>query len=367
MFIIVFMKILIAASDSNTVSSLFLEEILHTLTDAGIDTALSAPDGGFTEVSYYPSPVPRSPLFNFHADNRTCEEYLYSRGCLSEKYIQKDIEAMQDTINAFHPELIIAINRPAALLSAQLNELPCWVIVHPAMYRDFYFPAHCLHGFNAVCSRCRLEQQLKLSSFYRTARRRIGFGPLSFSPFLTEENVTRLGLMCEASHPSAAHDALVIVPGQLHLSEDRFSHMVEEAFNGASYPVHVCNADESGIVGNIHYHTGFDPKLLTKASALIHDGSSYMTSLAFAHNLPQIILSDHTCFRSFNAIAVQRTRTGVFLYEEDLSIASLYEAYRTILSDDIYTTSTDAMRREAERRGSIKEIVDLLYIDLINQ
>lgn len=143
--------------------------------------------------------------------------------------------------------------------------------------------------------------------------------------------------------------------------------MVEEAFNGASYPVHVCNADESGIVGNIHYHTGFDPKLLTKASALIHDGSSYMTSLAFAHNLPQIILSDHTCFRSFNAIAVQRTRTGVFLYEEDLSIASLYEAYRTILSDDIYTTSTDAMRREAERRGSIKEIVDLLYIDLINQ
>ena len=42
----------------------------------------------FQHVSLYPSPKPRKPLFNYGADNRAHEEWLYSNGFLSKQYVQ---------------------------------------------------------------------------------------------------------------------------------------------------------------------------------------------------------------------------------------------------------------------------------------
>jgi hypothetical protein len=361
------MKILVAVSDLSSTSNDFAEELLHTFNSAGFDTALSSCKAPEARAAYYPCPRPSAPLFNFHADNRTIEEYMYSAGLLSEKYTKDDLASLQEAINAFSPELIIALNRPAALCAAELNSLPCWVIVHPAMYRGFWFPSHCLKGFNAVCSSYKLEQQLSLSSFYAKADRRIGFGPLSFSPFMSSDSVSRLGFMCEASHPSPAQDTIVFMPGEISRSDHYLKKLILSAFQGSSAKVIVTDWKEDDIYDNIRFRKGFRPSDLDHASVLIHDGSSYMVSLAIAHNIPQIIISDHTCFRSFNAVSLQRTKAGIFLYEEDLTMASLYEAYRTILSDDAYRTGTEALRKESERRGSIKELVDLTYIDLISR
>jgi hypothetical protein len=361
------MKILIAAAITDEPARRsFIAQMISICAKAGITCALSCPDHGEDHAVWYPSPSPRVPYFNFHADSRSYEEYMYTHGWLGRKYTLTDVASLEEAIKDFKPELILSLDRPGALLTAQLHNLPCWVFVHPSIYRGLYFPPHCLYGFNAVCSSLKLEQQLSLPSLYSTAHRRIGFGSEVFAPFLYEENVSRIGFMCSLPHKPSSNERLIICPGTINLSPARLHKIIEAAFLGASYRVDIYGTEENEVNNNLHYHIGFDLNELARASAVIHDGSSPLCSASFAYGLPQIIIADHTCFRSFNALALQRVKAGLVIFEENLSMASLYETYRTLVSDDSYAVNARAVKNTAKKHGSISEIIDLMYIDLIN-
>lgn len=357
--------------------------ILHPRCDAGyhltanlaglfqeheITCAVSADSAShFQHVSLYPCARPRPPFFNFQADNRAHEEWLYSSGAFSKRYLEKDLTCLEQAIENFHPDLIISIDRPASIIAAMKHAVPCWEIVFPAMYRNAFFPSRCMHGLNMVLEAQDMMQELDLQYFYAHAERRIGFGPFETAPFPDEQNVTRLGSMTLPVKKETRTNRVCIYLSTVNRNSAALRRMVESAFLGAPYYVYV---SIPGIQphkdGNLHYIRYPDTDLINGASAVIHDGNDFYFSQAIALGVPQMIIADHSYQRNFNALAAARYRFGNYIFEEDLTMASLYEGYRTLMADDDYYENTQIMRRKTQPLGDIRQLVDFLYIDLIS-
>ena len=330
-----------------------------------ITCAISADSrNDFQHVSLYPSPRPRKPLFNYGADNRAHEEWLYSNGFLSKQYVQSDYNALCAAIDQFQPDLIISIDRPASLMAALSNHIPCWEFVCPAMYRNAYFPTKCMHGFNAVLEENNMVQELNLQYFYDKAIRRIGFGPMETSPFLMENNVTRIGSAAIPLKKETRTNRVCIYISEYGGNVTTLRNMIESAFLGAPYYVYI---SIPGIPAhkdsNLHYQRYPDVSLINGASAIIHDGNDFYFNQALLYGVPQMVIADHSYERNFNALATTRYKFGRYIFEEDLSMATLYENYRTLMADDIYYENTQIMRTKMEQLNDIRELLNLLSLD----
>lgn len=337
------MKLLVASEHRDALSL----NIVRLCKAQNIDTIFSA------------DPVLQRPFFSRVKDARAYEEYMYARGALNAAALKKDTEALLQLIHREKPEVILAIERPAALIAAQVTDTPVWAFVHPSMYRNIWFPAKVMKGLNETLSAYGLEQELSLASLYAKASRRIGFGPLSASPYPEETQVSRLGMMFEEPLLKS-HTDRVVIHGL-----SRYRKLIEETFLHAPYPVVVTGAPAQEKNENIQYVTSRSISPVPGSDTLIHNGTSYLSLYAMMASVPQIVIGDHTPYRSWNALAVKRCHAGTCLFEEDLNVASLYEAYQALHSDPSVHSSIQDLRRECRRYGSLKEIVDLLYIDLI--
>ena len=318
----------------------------------------------FHHVSLYPSPKPRKPLFNFGADNRAHEEWLYSNGHFSKQYIENDYASLCAAIDQFQPDLIISYDRPAALMAALQRQIPCWEFVVPAMYRNAYFPTRCMHGLNAVLEENNMVQQLNLQYFYDKAIRRIGYGPIETAPYLSENNVTRIGSAAIPQKKETRTNRVCIFISEYDGNAITLRNMIDSAFLGAPYYVYVSiPAITAHKESNLHYLRYPDVKLINGASAIIHDGNDFYFNQALVYGVPQMIIADHSYERNFNALATTRYKFGRYIFEEDLSMAALYEGYRTLMSDDMYYENTQIMRTKIEQYNDISELLNLLHID----
>ncbi len=318
----------------------------------------------FQHVSLYPVPKARKPLFNFGADNRAHEEWLYSNGFFSKQYIENDYASLCAAIDQFQPDLIISYDRPAALMAALQRQIPCWEFVVPAMYRNAYFPTRCMHGLNAVLEENNMVQQLNLQYFYDKATRRIGYGPIETAPYLSENNVTRIGSAAIPQKKETRTNRVCIFISEYDGNAITLRNMIDSAFLGAPYYVYVSiPAITAHKESNLHYLRYPDVKLINGASAIIHDGNDFYFNQALVYGVPQMIIADHSYERNFNALATTRYKFGRYIFEEDLSMAALYEGYRTLMADDMYYENTQLMRTKIEQYNDISELLNLLHID----
>lgn len=342
------------------------KQLTELFTSHDITCAVSADNhNDFHQVSLYPSPKPRKPLFNFGADNRAHEEWLYSNGFLTKQYVQRDYDTLCSAIDQFHPDLIISYDRPAAIMVALQRHIPCWEFVVPAMYRNAFFPTRCMHGLNAVLEENDMVQQLNLQYFYAKATRRIGYGPMETSPYLVENDVTRIGSAAVPAQKETRTNRVCIYISEYGENATTLRNMIESAFLGAPYYVYV---SIPGITAhkdnNLHYLRYPDIHLINGASAIIHDGNDFYFNQAMVYGVPQMVIADHSYERNFNALATTRYKFGRYIFDEDLSMASLYEGYRTLMADDMYYENTQIMRTKIEQLNSIRELLNLLYKDI---
>ncbi|MCH4020904.1 MAG: hypothetical protein LKE61_08540 [Erysipelotrichaceae bacterium] len=337
-------------------------------TAAGMECAICCdPDNTFRQVRVYPSHLPSHPLFNWGADNRSYEEWMYSQGLLTKNAVLSDTQDIQDAIADFHPDLIIAINRPAANIAAKLDKIPCWTVVHPAMYRNAWFPSRCMHGINQALTQLQTEQELDLKTLYAHSVRRLAFGCLQSAPFPSDANITRIGSMNIEEHRKTRTNRVCIYLGSLHSRPKTIAKIIEEAFAGAPYYVYIwIKGIPAHAYKNLHYIREPDSSLINGCSAVIHDGNTYFYNQAMVNGIPQMLIADHTCMRNYNAMAAARGHFGVYLYEEDLEMAALYETYRKLMSDDLYYESAQKYREMTLHHGDLTQIHDFTYIDMID-
>ena len=360
------MKVLIAPQTENSSYSLLTANIISTLLSQDVSIGLCALEKISSKVSFYACNPCRRPLFNFNAENRSHEEWMYSHGQMQEKYLLEDTEILLEAIEEFKPDILLCLDRPACMIASLITHIPCICTVHPAMYKKAIFPSYCMHGLNKVLTHYHLEQELSLQTLYAKAKRRIGFGPISISPFPSDEDITRIGTMSPITNKKPRTNKVCIYLTELNHSSRLLEKIISSAYLGAPYHVYVyypdCLHKQSD---NIYYLSHIDLDLMKDAVAFIHDGNDFLYNQALALGLPQIIISNHEYIRIYDALSIQRNHIGIFLDEKEFSMASLYETYRELISDDDYYEKAQSTKQETIKEKDITQLIDFLYIDIL--
>lgn len=358
------MKILFAPyiKDSKADWSYWLTENLITLfTSNGENCAVSSIyEGIFHHAALYPEGEKNIPLSLFHG-GRSYEEYLYRIGAIDRKYLEDDVSCMCEAMDKFKPNLVIVMDRPSAIIAARLKNVPCFVIVHSFMYKSAKFPTKVLHNFNAVLSSCGLEQELSLKDFYAKCDRRIGFGSISTDPFLSKDNVERIGMMSVYPARSTTTNRMCMFLSESKRSSSSYRKLIRDSFLGAPYAVHAWYPGaKPETMDNIKILSYMKPEMIPGSIAVIHDGNPYVANRCMALGIPQLIIANHSYMRSDLARMVERCKAGMLIYEDALSMASLYETYRQMLTDDEYYFGCQKIKEEIFELGDLSEFLNII-------
>lgn len=346
-------------------SALLAQNLTDLAVHAGHSIGICAPEVmNFHNASLYQAELPGTGFHPFRRKRdpgKTYEEYLYSCGMLDGDYLKQDIGAIIASAKDFAPDLIIDMGRPSAVIAAGMNQIPCWSIVHAAMYRSRPFPRIALNELNSTLSSLHLEQVLRLTDLYQSCGRRITFSPAVIQPFADLNHITRLGGMSLIPAERSTLRHLSIFLGSCAIAPSKLQQMVRDAWSGAPYEVYAwIDGCSSSTEENLHFSC--QPKLQTLDSpdAVIHDGNEYLYNQCLMRGIPQIIVTDGTWRTSWDAQAAGRVGFGISLNLDLLSMATLYESYRRLLSDDWFRLRAEAMKEEYRKLGDLNAFLELL-------
>ena len=362
------MNILIAPRIKNpkTDSVWFLtDHLVNLFVSAGHQVFVSCPSGcGFHGVSIYDDTPQKKPFVFFTpVTDRTYEEYMYFSGLLTERHLSEDTDLITQIIRDCKADLVIAVERPSAVIAARHCRTRCWTFVNSAMYIGPVVSGEMMKGINSVLSSCKLEQVLSLRNLYAGCERRIAFGHPLTESFPAEARVTRIAAAAPFFPRTGRTNRVCIYLQETGLSSRFLKRIITDSFLGAPYAVNVWYPGGKMFYDrNVHYLSVPKEELIPGSSALIHDGNPYLYSIAAAAGIPQMIISGHGYPRNYHAMSLQRNRAGVYLYEEELNMRSLYETYRRLLSDDSYYENTIRLRDLIAQLPPFETTADYLQV-----
>ncbi len=326
---------------------------------AGYDTAVCADrNSKFSDIAFYESPSPSS--LRRSSPGTTIEEYLRSRNGLSVRYLKKDFSRIEYAIEEWEPDLLVEIERPAAIAAAVIHGLAVFSIVSSSSFRNRDFRADTLNGLNSFLDSLGMEQVLHLRELYRFSQC-FAFGPAEFLSRFRGYNVACFGMSSIKPVEKPADRTLSIMITESGIPARKLKPMIESAFRGAPYDVYIYSSSfHPGKIDNLHFLNVSRTIALNGSKTCIHDGSDALTQYCTALGIPQIILHDDSCQRAWNAACVKRSGAGLVIHEDDLTMEKLYETFRRIMADDRFFLQAERLQAEVFGRGDLSSI--LAYI-----
>lgn len=328
----------------------------------GHTVAISASkENHFHHISLYPSGELQRPFSFIAPKENNYEEWLYAHGGLSNKYLIDDYTCIKTAVNQFHPDLIISIDRIAANLFARNHNIRHWSIVHSNMYMNYSFDTSTLKSLNLLLSEMNHEQIYYLRELYKHSELRIGFGPIEVEPFHPSDNITRVGITSLLPVDAIRTNRVCIFLQGVHKKPSYLKKIILEAFKGAPYSIYATfDGSKNENIENIHFSSTLKADILPGSIACIHDGNTYFTNQCLARGIRQLIITDHDYIRNSNALSAERNKFGLAIFETELSMNTLYETYRLLLSDDRYYYHTQSMKNITRKTGDLSLLLDYL-------
>lgn len=322
----------------------------------GIDTAVCTDPGSrFFDVSFYPSVSP--PRFHQGSPGTTPEEYHAYYRSISASVLKKDFKRIQEAIEEWEPDLLIELERPAAIAAAKHLSLPVLSIVSASMFRNRNFKPDILKGLNRFLNNADMEQVLHLRELYDYTQC-FAFGPAGFLPRFGDYEVTAFGTSCIPPADTAITKELSILFTESRRSDRSLRQMIIDAFLGAPYEVYAASSGfHPGKQSNIRFQNNVRLSSLNGSRIVIHDGCDAVTQYCTAMGVMQIIVYDDSCQRSWNAACLKRSGAGLTIPESLLSMETMYETYRRILADDSFRINAQQLRTEVLEKGDLSSIL----------
>ena len=335
---------------------LITRQLISFFHHSGHECALCIPDSiSFSESKRFSSPpLPRNILYT-DDDMHIYEEWLFHKGALKKKYLREDLEAILSAIAEFHPDLILTMHRLSAVIAARKSKINCWALVDSAIYRNGSFDAKYIRGLNEILSENHMEQEFTVKDLYEKCNTRIMFMPDRIQPYPQETGNLRIHSCFMPNLPPSRVNRVCIFLTETGIRKKKLHKIIYDAFAGAPVQVYVwypgCEKESEE---NLHFLSSLQPDLIGGSITLIHDGSTYLYQQAAFNGIPQIIISDHTPLRNYHALAAQRNGIALYLYEEELSVSSLWEIYKRLLADDMYYDNARRLRSEMLQMDSLQ-------------
>jgi len=335
------------------------QNLAALLNSQGHVVAISADQANaFHYASAYPAPQTKKPSLLHKKQNRSYEEWMYEHGAMDEDYLREDMESLLEIIDHFQPDRILTIDRLAAVSAGRLKNVPVDAIVNAAIYKAVIFPSSVLEEYNAFLSSYKLEQVLSLKETYAQCQHRFGFGPVETQPFTIATDVKRIGITSVYPVKKGLTNRVCVFLPDVHKPAILLRKILSDAFLGAPYAVYIwypgCKAQK---LQNIHFIAHPRADMIPGSICVIHDGNDYYMNQCIAQAIPQVIIASREYARMYNGQAVQRNGIGRYLYEEDLTMGSLYENFRTVLADDSYYDHNQEMKEKITAYGDLTEIL----------
>lgn len=357
------MKILIVPfiCTSRTDSAYHLSENMASiLRNSHVVGFCTQKENRFHHVSLYESPAPKKKTITAGKDS-SFETWLSNQGGTSLAWLKQDHNAIDQAVHQFQPDLIITINRIAAVPVALQYGIPIISVVHSTMYQKCEGPASIIHDINAYLCEADTRQILRLKDLYQMCDVRLGFGTMKTDPFPLDCGITRIGMMT-LSHLTIHNSGTVCAFfTQLPCSQSKLRRIISDTFKGAPYDVYACWPGCTPDTDmNIHYLKEPKESLLQKASVCIHGGSAFFTNICHCFAIPQIILYSTSCIARYNALSIRRVHSGIPLSIHKTDVRTLYEAYRQcIINEELHSILKDLSNTFLEEKD-LYAIMDLV-------
>lgn len=338
---------------------LFTESLLEAYNSEGNACAVCAPkENEFKKAAAYDTGRYKKVFSLFETDRRSYEDWMYGNGLFNERDLKRDADQISEAIDDFKPDLVITVNRPAGNIAARHKDIPFWTVTDSAMYRTYGFREKNLKGLNAVLHAYRQEQVFNLKELYQKCDKRIAFGPETTDMYPPDADIIRIGMPFIQPLDLARTNRLCIVLPHADKSASWLKRLISDTFMGAPYAVHCWyRGAPNAIERNMHYHAGINPSMLAGSIAVIHDGTSWLMHYCTALGIPQVIIASHDCMRNMHALSMTRAKCALFLYEEELSVSTLYETYRKLMADDIYYENIQILKEEILQWKDLSQIL----------
>ena len=355
----ILMRILIAPltiSPSQDANMMLCDNIANLLKDEYHMPVICASEG-----NEFPSPVLHRPFSLFPPDSSDYDAWQNSIGAIRRPFLTRDISSVLSAIESFRPDLVISIDRMSAIIAATYSGIRCWAITCHAAYKKPFSEKNHVKTLNTVLDAYQIPPVTALSDLLHDAERRIVFGSPRMTPVPDGEGVDRIGVMSDFTNVLPETNRVLVYLGDVKGLRTSLQNMILDAFVGAPYEVYVsfdgCNEYTED---NVHVIEDPDYRLIPGSCVIIHDGNPYVSNISAASGVMQMAVTNSDCPRMQVAVSLRKTKTGIYLFEEELNMSNLYESYRRLLSDDMYKENTQELWLETVRLGDIKELLRLL-------
>ena len=309
-------------------------------------------------ASFYRAPEPPSifPLF-IPAQAPAMETDLYRCRLSSYPYLRADLDALYGAIKRFQPDLLLDLGRIVTVIAARTKHLPLCMHTDAAQYRTSTFQGKTLYDINRLLSEEKLEQILRLEDLCSYADMRFLFEPIP-DPRIGEMEKCLCYQSMETIRPFQSGAKLCICFSETSLPLFRLHRILQSAFAGAHYPVRIyCMGKHHTAPTPIEYVKTIRPDFLNGARVCIHDGNPWVFNQCAIYGVPQLVIFNDGWRRSYIASIVRHYQIGIVQDEDNLTMASLYETYRALVSDDHYGNTCRVFAHHGLHQSDIDQLV----------
>ena len=341
-------------------SYLLTQSLVNMYQKNGIHTAVCAPqDCGITNTTIFPAPIVKYGFFEKPSKEpvKRYGEYLWVHKLTSSSYLEEDCKAIQEAITSFEPNFILDLGRIAALIIGRSKKIPVFSFVNGAMLKEKDEDPSILKGINETLYKNQVEQILHFNDIFTYAHSLFTFGPILTNPVADEEKVKRLGSM-GYDLPYFKTKKVSIYLGDVNLKPTKMKKLIEDTFLGAPYPIEAYfNGSVDSHIQNITYLSSFNEERIIDSQVVIHDANEYIYNRCVCFNKPQIIVDDGSCLRHWVASGASRNGFAITIPEKELSVQTLYEAYRRILDDSYFQERTQEFSNQFKQLPTLNRLL----------
>lgn len=288
------------------------------------------------------------------------EDAFIAKGLFHPSTFTLDVQQIQSIIHKYQIETIIEYQRPAGLVAAKQTNTKIISIVDSPLYHPTPHSLKSIAQINHCLQNTDQPQVISLAELYSRATLRIGFGPIITNPFPYQQMVKRIGsFQYQNIEPKTTNQIMIYFTPN---SKNRyFSKIIDEAFHHSNYQVFIhLNSHFQKEKDNLHYISQIELPMIYNSIMVIHDGNPYLANLCHTFGIPQLLLSNQQYPTTYMANSIQRNHLGVVIHQYDLSVASLYEAFRKIVIDDQYDICSKQLINQTKEFGDLHQLITLL-------
>lgn len=310
---------------------------------------------------------------NYEMPVTSFEQALHILGATANKFFARDVQHLRLAMRTFRPDIVFAVERPAAIVAAKLEHIRVLTSYSLPMGKAYASNPEYSKGVNNFLQANHLPRVKSVLDLFDWADRKVVPSSPELEP-LSGDNVVYVGPFQRIEKPAVAvpfaqRKRIVAYTGSGGISARRLIRTLEQAFAGTEYEISVATKEVKPFTRKaMHVDRWFDfDKLLPEALVYVHHGGQNSIVSGLLYGVPQIICAGKHYERQYNASSVEQLQAGVSLDTKDLTPEKLRDLVRGLKEHPSYAQHAREAGEKLLNLGGLSRIVEILQEEVAQE